>query len=287
MITALDSAIFGQLFTDAEISALLTDDAYLRAMVAVEIALARAEARLGIIPSTAAEQITSAVQANKIDISALTKGTMRSGFPIIALVQELRRIAGPEAGAYLHWGATTQDIMDTASVLQVRAVAKILESRLAELADQLKRLADRHRKTVMAGRTHGQQALPVSFGLKLANWVVPLVRHAERLNEISPRLLVVQFGGAAGTLAALDGEGLAVMQTLADELNLATPVMSWHVQRDGFVEFAGWLSLVTGSLAKMAQDIILLGQTEIGEVSESAEEGRGGCRKKVIRSPAS
>jgi 3-carboxy-cis,cis-muconate cycloisomerase len=276
MTTALDSAIFGPLFTDGEISALLTDDAYLRAMVAVEIALARTEARLDIIPSTAAEQIIRTVQANKIDISALTKGTMRSGFPIIALVQELRRIAGPEGGAYLHWGATTQDIMDTASVLQVRAVAKILESRLAELADQLKRLADRHRKTVMAGRTHGQQALPVSFGLKLANWVVPLVRHAERLKEIVPRLLVVQFGGAAGTLAALGDQGLAVMQALADELDLAVPVMPWHVQRDGFVEFAGWLSLVTGSLAKMAQDIILLAETEIGEVSESAEEGRGG-----------
>src|SRR5919106_6915742 len=145
MTNALDSAIFGPLFTDAEISALLTDDAYLGAMVEVEIALARAEARLGIIPSTAAEQITRAVQANKIDISALTKGTMRSGFPIIALVQELRTMAGPQGGAYLHWGATTQDIMDTASVLQLRAVAKILASRLAELADQLKRLADRHR----------------------------------------------------------------------------------------------------------------------------------------------
>ena len=118
--------------------------------------------------------------------------------------------------------------------------------------------------------------MPVSFGLKVATWLAPLIRHAERLDQISPRLLVVQFGGAAGTLAALDGKGLAVMQGLADELGLGAPVMPWHVQRDNLVEFAGWLSLLTGSLGKMAQDIILLAQTEVGEVSESAEAGRGG-----------
>ena len=128
----------------------------------------------------------------------------------------------------------------------------------------------------MAGRTHGQQALPVSFGLKVATWLAPLIRHAERLDEISPRLLVVQFGGAAGTLAALGDKGLAVMHGLAEELGLGAPVMPWHAQRDNLVEFAGWLSLLTGSLGKMAQDIILLAQTEVGEVSESAEEGRGG-----------
>jgi len=128
----------------------------------------------------------------------------------------------------------------------------------------------------MAGRTHGQQALPVSFGLKVATWLAPLIRHAERLNEISPRLLVVQFGGAAGTLAALGDKGLAVMHGLAEELGLGAPLMPWHAQRDNFAEFAGWLSLVTGTLGKMAQDIILLAQTEVGEVAESGEEGRGG-----------
>jgi 3-carboxy-cis,cis-muconate cycloisomerase len=128
----------------------------------------------------------------------------------------------------------------------------------------------------LAARTHGQQALPVSFGLKVAAWLAPLIRHAERLDEISPRLLVVQFGGAAGTLAALGDKGLAVMHGLADELGLGAPVMPWHAQRDNLIEFAGWLSLLTGSVGKMAQDIILLAQTEVGEVSESAEEGRGG-----------
>jgi 3-carboxy-cis,cis-muconate cycloisomerase len=129
---------------------------------------------------------------------------------------------------------------------------------------------------VLAGRTHGQQALPITFGVKIAVWLAPLLRHLRRLEEILPRLLVVQFGGAAGTLAALGDKGLAVMQALAGELRLGVPLMPWHAQRDSLVEFAGWLSLLTGSLAKMAQDIILLAQTEVGEVGESAEQGRGG-----------
>jgi 3-carboxy-cis,cis-muconate cycloisomerase len=276
MTTVLDSSIFGSLFTDEEIAELIDDDAQVRALVEVEIALARAEARVGVIPSSAAEQIAKATDPKKIDIGALARGTARSGFPIIALVQELRKLVGAQAAPYLHWGATTQDIMDTACVLQLRSVIKVFENRLAEMARELGRLADRYRTTVVAGRTHGQQALPISFGLKVAAWLAPLVRHGDRLNQITARLLVVQFGGAAGTLAALGDKGLAVIQGLAEELKLATPVMPWHAQRDSFAEFAGWLSLVTGSLGKMAQDIILLAQTEVAEVAESAEEGRGG-----------
>jgi 3-carboxy-cis,cis-muconate cycloisomerase len=272
---ALDSAIFSPLFSDAEISALLTDEAFVSALVEVEAALARAQARVGVIPAAAAEQI-SRVKAADIDITALTKGTIRSGFPIIALVQQLRKQAGGEAAPYVHWGATTQDIMDTASVLQMRAAGEIFKRAIGEIVRRLSELAQRHRSTVLAGRTHGQQALPITFGLKVASWIAPMLRHVERLDEILPRLLVVQFGGAAGTLAALGDKGLAVSEALADELKLAVPLMPWHAQRDSLAEFAGWLSLVTGSLAKMAQDVILLAQTEVGEVAESGEEGRGG-----------
>jgi 3-carboxy-cis,cis-muconate cycloisomerase len=152
----------------------------------------------------------------------------------------------------------------------------VLQNRLREIAGNLVALAEKHRATVLAGRTHSQQAMPVTFGLKAAGWLTPLLRHLDRLAEIKARLLVVQFGGAAGTLAALGDRGLTVMQAMADELDLGTPIAPWHAQRDGFVEFGGWLSLVTGSLAKMAQDVILMAQTEVGEVGESAEEGRGG-----------
>ncbi len=274
-MTTLDSAIFGPLFSDDETSTLLSDAAFLRALVEMEIGLARAEARIGVIPTNAAEQIGH-VQAEKIDVAALATGTVRSGFPIIALVQELRKQVSVEAAPYIHWGATTQDIIDSACVLQFRAAADLFKARLGEIARHLSALTDRHRNTVLPGRTHGQQALPVTFGLKVAAWLAPLLRHLQRLEEILPRLLVVQFGGAAGTLAALGDKGLAVTQALADELKLAVPLMPWHAQRDGFVEFAGWLSLVTGSLGKMAQDIILMAQTEVGEVGESAEQGRGG-----------
>jgi 3-carboxy-cis,cis-muconate cycloisomerase len=272
---ALDSAIFSPLFSDAEISGLFTDDAYIRALVEVEVALARAQARVGVIPAAAGEQI-SRVKAREIDITALTKGTIRSGFPIIALVQQIGRQAGADAAPYVHWGATTQDIMDTASVLQMRAAIELFKPAILNIIRRLNELAQRHRRTVMAGRTHGQQALPITFGLKVASWIAPMLRHVERLDEILPRLLVVQFGGAAGTLAALGDKGLAVSEVLADELKLSVPVMSWHAQRDSLVEFAGWLSLITGCLGKMAQDVILLAQTEVGEAAESGEQGGGG-----------
>jgi 3-carboxy-cis,cis-muconate cycloisomerase len=276
MTTALDSAIFGPLFNDEEVSKLFDDRALVGAWVEVEAALARTEGRLSVIPLSAAEQIARAATSDKIDIRALSQGTVRSGFPIIALVRELQKCVGAQAAPYVHWGATTQDIMDTACVLQLRATIGLFKERLVAITRHLRDLSDQHRDTVLAGRTHGQQALPVSFGLKVAAWLTPLLRHAERLNEISPRLLSLQFGGAAGTLAALGDKGLAVMEALAQELKLATPLMPWHAQRDNFVEFAGWLSLVTGSLGKMAQDIILLAQTEIEEAAESAEGGRGG-----------
>jgi 3-carboxy-cis,cis-muconate cycloisomerase len=275
MATPLDSTIFGPLFNDEEISSLLTDHAFVHALVEVELALARAEARVGVIPAKTAEQIAKA-NADKVDITALAKGTVRSGFPIIALVQELRNQVGLDAAPFVHWGATTQDIMDTACVLQLRAAIEMIKKRLGEIAGHLSALADKHRRTVLAGRTHSQQALPITFGLKVASWFAPLIRHAERLNEISPRLLVVQFGGAAGTLAASGDKGLAVTKELAKELKLNVPMTPWHAQRDSFVEFAGWLSLVTGSLGKIAEDIILMAQSEVGEVGESAEAGRGG-----------
>jgi 3-carboxy-cis,cis-muconate cycloisomerase len=275
MTTVLDSKIFGPIFSDEEIDSLFTDRAYVHALIEVEIALARAEASLGVIPGTAAEQIAAA-QAEQIDVAALTRGTIRSGFPVIALLEGLRKQAGAEAAPYVHWGATTQDIMDTACVLQARGAIKIIRSRLGEIARALAELSDRHRAVILAGRTHSQQALPITFGLKVAGWLLPVVRHIQRLDEISARLLVIQFGGAAGTLAALGDKGVEVARALAGELKLGAPEMPWHAQRDNFAEFAAWLSLVTGSLAKIAQDVILMAQTEVGEARESGEAGRGG-----------
>ncbi|MEJ2165424.1 MAG: 3-carboxy-cis,cis-muconate cycloisomerase [Desulfobacterales bacterium] len=276
MTLPLDSKIFGPLFTDPEVAALFDDDAFLRAMLDVEGALARVEARLGVIPSPAGERISKIAESIAVDPQQIGQAMLRDGVPVLALVKALRKAVGQEAAPYVHWGATTQDIVDTATVLQIRFALQIIENRFATLIEDLAELVERHRATVMAGRTHGQQALPVSFGLKAAGWLAPLLRHRNRLVGRRSGLLQLQFGGAAGTLAALGGSGLAVMKGLAQELDLNLPLMPWHNQRDSIAEFAGWLSMLTGSLAKMAQDIILLAQNEVGEVAESGEPDRGG-----------
>jgi 3-carboxy-cis,cis-muconate cycloisomerase len=276
MTLPLDSKIFAPLFSDDEVAGLFDDEAFLRAMLEVEGALARVEASIGIIPSSAGERISEICRTAVLDPQQIGQGTQRDGVPVISLVKALREAVGKEAAPYVHWGATTQDIVDTAMVLQIRSAIQIMEQRLVTLIDRLANLADQHRTTVMAGRTHGQQALPVSFGFKVACWLAPLLRHLKRLIELRAGVLQLQFGGAAGTLAVLGENGLVIMQGLSQELSLNLPIMPWHSQRDGFGEFAGWLSMLTASLAKMAQDIILLAQNEVGEVMESGGGDRGG-----------
>jgi 3-carboxy-cis,cis-muconate cycloisomerase len=271
-----DSRLFGPLFSEPAITALFTDDAFIRYLLQVEGTLARVQGDLAIIPAAAAEQIAAATTTLAVDWPALQQATATAGFPIIELVKQLRRAVAPEAGDYVHWGATTQDIMDTALILQLRDALLWLHENLEGVITVLARRAAEHRHTIMAGRTHSQQALPITFGLKVAGWLAPLLRHRQRLHELKPRLLVVQFGGAAGTLAALGEDGPAVQRALAAALDLGQTPSPWHNQRDTLVEFAGWLSLVSGSLGKLAQDIILLAQSEVSEVSESADRARGG-----------
>lgn len=271
-----DSKIYAPLFSDPEIAAVFSDEQLVRYWLQVEAALAKVEARLGVIPAEAAEEIFLGTTALRVDFERLRTGTEKAGLPIIELVNQLRKQVAGGAAAYVHWGATTQDIIDTALVLQIRAALNHIEDTLLDLIKNLARLADRYRACLLAGRTHSQQALPITFGLKVAGWLAPLLRHRQRLSEIKPRILVVQFGGAAGTLASLGKLGVKVQQGLAAELNLKLPLMPWHTQRDSLAELAGWLSLVSGSLAKMGQDIILLAQTEVGEVREAADLSRGG-----------
>ncbi len=196
------------------------------------------------------------------------------GYPVVGLVTGLSRAAG-EAGGWTHWGATTQDIMDTATVLQVREGLTLIRAGLSAMVAALAMQADRHRRTVMAGRTHLQQALPTTFGLKCAVWMQPLITHVHRLDALRPRAEVVSFAGAAGTLASLGDQGIAVMEGLAAELGLAASAAPWHVSRDSFAETIAFLGLVCGSLAKLATDVILLAQTEVGEMAEPYIAGRG------------
>ncbi len=271
-----DSSIFAPLFSDPAMAGIFSDEHFVQRLLEVESALARVQARLGLIPPPAAEDIEAACRTLLVDLAQLKDATERDGFPVIGLLEQIRAQVGAAAAGYVHFGATTQDIMDTALILQVRAGLDLLEADLNHLIHQLAALADQHRHTLMAGRTHSQQALPITFGFKVANWLAPLVRHRQRLAEIKPRLLAAQFGGAVGTLAALGDAGLRVQQALAGELNLGTLPMPWHTQRDNLAELAAWLALVSGSQAKMAQDVILMAQTEMAEVREAADQGRGG-----------
>ena len=272
--TVFDSAIFRDSFAPAAMRAIFSDQETVARYVEVEVALAQVEGRLGIIPKEAADAIKRLANAQQIDLAQLRQATNVVGYPIVGLVAQLAKQCG-EAGRYLHWGATTQDIMDTAIVLQLKAALAIVENDLAALANTLIELAKKHRLTVMAGRTHLQHALPVTFGYKAAIWLSAIVRHRRRLKEIRPRVLVGQFGGAVGTLASLGDNGLAVHDALMAELGLGSSPMPWHVGRDSLAETVSALALITGSLAKIATDIMLLMQTEVGEAFEPFEEGRG------------
>src|SRR5215470_3679752 len=217
--TVLDSILFRDAFGTPRMREVFSDLALVSRYAEVEVALAKAEARCGVIPQEAAEEIAAKVDVAALDFDLLRQQTDIVGYPILPLVHQLATQCG-EAGRYVHWGATTQDIMDTAVVLQLREGLAIIEGDIAELRDILADLARRHRDTPMAGRTHLQQALPVTFGYKAAIWLSMLDRHAARLAQMKPRVLVGQFAGAAGTLASLGDKGLAVQQALMEELGL-------------------------------------------------------------------
>ncbi|KAM0432981.1 hypothetical protein ACHAPT_004686 [Fusarium lateritium] len=275
-ISAFDSVIFRNLFGTEEIRNIFTDEAYIRRCVDVETALARAQAHCRVIPAEAGNQITSQADASALDLDRLRNETDIVGYPILPLVRQLSAMCGP-AGKYVHWGATTQDIMDTASVLQIKAGLDVVGAKLSGVIAALERLALAHRDTPMAGRTHLQHALPITFGYKCAVWLSGLYRHKERLQQLRPRTLMVQYGGAAGTLASLGpGEdGINIRKQLACELGLADPPITWHVARDGIAEAVNLLALIGGSLGKMALDLIIMSSNELGEIAEPFVPHRG------------
>ncbi|MBX5454359.1 MAG: adenylosuccinate lyase family protein [Acidobacteriia bacterium] len=278
-VNPADGAVFGALFGSEAMRAIFDERAFFQRMLDVEATLAEVEAELGLIPAFAARAIRAAARVENLDFAALAASTRKVGYPVVGLVHALSAAAetlAPGAGRYTHWGATTQDILDTAQVLQIRDALALIRSDLVATIAAWAHQAEQHRQTVMAGRTHLQHAAPVTFGLKCAVWFTPLLEHVERLDTLRPRLCRVQFGGAAGTLASLGAQGLAVMEALAKALDLAVPPVPWHVARDGLAEAVSFLGLLTGSLGKIATDVILLAQTEIAELAEPYEAGRGG-----------
>ena len=274
-MTASQIELFGSLYGARVVRDVFSARERVRAMLRFESALARAEARCGIVPRDAADAIAAAADADRIDLDAIAAATEHVGYPVVPLTKQLAALAGADAGRWVHWGATTQDVLDTATVLQLDVALAAIEADVRGIAVALAERAGAHRDDVMSGRTHLQHALPVTFGYVCALWLAPIVEHLERLRALRERVRVLQFGGAVGTLASLGARAREVAIELGDVLGLRVPDAPWHVDRSAFAETACALALVCGSLAKFAGDIVLLAQTEVGEVAEPHEPGRG------------
>ena len=273
--SATDSAVFRHIFSTEAMRRVFSDEQRVQYYLDIEAALARAQARLHIIPAEAAEEICRHCNAAEYDMAKLKAQTERIGYPVLPVVQQLVGLCRDGLGEWCHWGATTQDITDTATVLQIRDGLMLVEQDIRAIAGSLADLAERHRDTPMAGRSNLQQAVPITFGYKCAVLLAGFQRHLERLAELRPRVLVGEFGGAAGTLASLGADGLKVQAALMEELGLLQPEIAWHTMRDRFAEVGCFLGLVTGTLGKISMDVKLMMQTEVEEVFEPFAEGRG------------
>jgi 3-carboxy-cis,cis-muconate cycloisomerase len=272
-----DSVFLRDLYGTDAMRAIFSDASLLQRWLDVEVALAQAQAELGVIPDAAAQEISRKADAEALDWAIIKRGIDHTLHPIVPVIRELQRLCADDAGEWIHYGATTQDIMDTAVVLQLKQAIALIEAQLNGLIEALAILAERHRDTLMTGRTHGQHALPLTFGFKVAVWLEEFNRHRARLAECKPRVLVGQFGGAVGTLASITTlHPLETRQRMMALLGLGTPAITWHVAHDGFAECANVLALIAGSCGKIANEVILLQKSEVWELEEPYVEGKIG-----------
>ncbi len=266
MVNTLDSAITGSTYADADIAACFSDGAEIQAYLDFETALAQAQESLGVIPGGSAEIITDCLRDVTVNPASLAEGFARDGIVIPGLIASLRSQLPEEIATYLHYGATSQDVTDTGLMLRLRTVCDLLLSKNALLQDHLKSLVSEHRHTLTIARTRNQNAAPTVFGLKVVNWLVPLLRQHERLTDLHPRLLELQLGGAVGTMAALGPKASDLQNLLAKKLGLKVAKSPWHVQRDNIIEFGNWLATTASLAGKMGQDMLLMSQSELGEL---------------------
>jgi 3-carboxy-cis,cis-muconate cycloisomerase len=271
----IDSRIFQGIFTSEPMRRIWSDENRTQKYLDVEAALARVQGRLGLIPQEAANEIVRHCHLDQIDLAKLREQTERIGYPILGVVSQLNALCKDKLGEYCHWGATTQDITDTATVLQIREALELVEADLAAISKALADLARKHRDTPMIGRSNLQQAIPVTFGYKMAGLLAAIERHRERLSQLRPRVLVGEFAGAAGTLASLERGAMETQAGLMRELGLGQPLIAWHTVRDSIAEVGAFLGLVGGTLGKLSMDVKLMMQTEVAEVYEPYYHGRG------------
>jgi adenylosuccinate lyase len=272
----IDSRFFGNGFGTIEARQIFCDLRRLQRWLDVEVALAEAQAELEMIPGKAAAEIARHADLHRLDLSAVRRGISETGHSLVPLLRAWQAAVGSDAGQYIHYGATTQDIQDTAQSLEIADGLNIIERDFLAVLQDLTRLAKRHRDLVMVARTHGQYALPTTLGLKIAVWLDEGLRNLDRLEHCRKQVLVAQLFGGVGTMAAFGDRGLELIERFAKKLGLEAPTTAWHAARDRVVDLLSTLAMLTGSLAKIANEIIALNQNEIGELSEPFVAGQIG-----------
>ncbi|WP_332237255.1 adenylosuccinate lyase [Sporolactobacillus sp. KGMB 08714] len=272
----IDSELYRGIYVSEEMRKVFSDESLLQKWLDCWVALGKAEGDIGVIPKAAAEEIAKKADYRNLEMKTIREGIVDTTHPLITQIREFTKVVGGEAGGYIHWGATTQDIMDSAVVLQMKEAQQILLNQLYKFLRTLLRLSQEHKETIMPGRTHGQHALPVTLGYKIAVWADEIGKHIERLKEGEKRYLVGSFSGAAGTLASIGEHGLDVQKLYCENLGLDQPTITWHVQRDGFAEFSSIIAMISGTVGKIANEIINLQRSEIGEIEEGFKMGQVG-----------
>lgn len=271
----IDSDYYRDMFGTDAMRRTFSDKSRLDAWIRTEVALAKAQVRLGIIPEGVDVELERVAKVENLDIAEMKADFDRVGFPILPFVKQLNKVCGPETARWVHYGATTQDILDTGMVLQIKEGIRLVEEELAAIIGAAATLAKKHENTVMAGRTFQQLAAPITFGYKVAVWLDEILRHRERLSELKERVLVGQCAGAVGTFATLGDKGIAVQQRMMELLELGTPPITWHTARDSWAELVSLFAMIGATFAKIANEVAILMRTEVGELSEPFEVGRG------------
>ncbi|WP_439488431.1 class-II fumarase/aspartase family protein [Algoriphagus sp.] len=271
----IDSDYFKDMFGTSEMRSIFSDNRRLEAWLEAEVALAKAQEKVGVIPKGVAKKIEKASSLSNLDFAAMKAEFDRVGFPILPFVHQLTKACDHETAKWVHYGATTQDILDTGLALQIKEGLKLIEKGVDDIINALAELSKKYRDTVMPGRTFQQMASPITFGYKTAIWLDEMLRHKARLEAAKPRVLVGQCSGAVGTFATMDDKGLAVQEIMMRELDLEMPDISWHTARDSWAELISILAMICATLGKIATEIAILMRSEIGEVSEPFQKGRG------------
>jgi len=273
--SSVDSRVFGVLFASEEMKKIFSDENRVQKWLDTEAALARAQAKLDIITQDQADEITKKAKVELLNLDAIGE-TYKSTITIVPLLKEFKKVLDNNAGEFVHWGATSQDIMDNGLILQMREAHVLLTKLLTRTYEECLRISEKYKDTVMAGRTHVIHALPITFGFKTAMWADELKRNLIRLEELKPRLLKGQLSGAVGTLASQEGKGFAMQELMMKDLGLAVPVISWHPTRDHIAEYVSLLALISGSIGRISHEILSLQRTEICEVEEPFFMGKIG-----------